>query len=174
MRCEREAASPKSVIDRRDVSKTAGRLSWGVVDQAVGSASNFLLSLYVAKEYGPRAFGPFSLAFITFTVILNASRGTATDPLMVRYSGDRRALARSDGRCVSNCDHGGRGCRCGLRGRGVAAAASGRARIHCARRCAPRADTARQLAVCLFRHWPATGRAVERRGLDNVACYSRL
>jgi O-antigen/teichoic acid export membrane protein len=81
------AASLKSAIDRRDVSKTAGRLSWGVVDQAVGSVSNFALSLYVAKEYGPRGFGAFSLAFITFTVILNASRGTATDPLMVRYSG---------------------------------------------------------------------------------------
>jgi O-antigen/teichoic acid export membrane protein len=43
--------------------------------------------VYVAREYGPEAFGVFSLAFITFTVILNASRGTATDPLMVRYSG---------------------------------------------------------------------------------------
>ena len=41
----------------------------------------------MAREYGPEAFGVFSLAFITFTVILNASRGTATDPLMVRYSG---------------------------------------------------------------------------------------
>ena len=68
-------ASVKSVIARRDVSKTAGRLSWGVVDQAVGSVSNFALSLYVAREFGPRAFGAFSLAFITFTVILNASRG---------------------------------------------------------------------------------------------------
>jgi len=75
------------MIVRRDVTKTAGRLSWGVADQAVGSASNFALSLYVAREFGPRAFGAFSLAFITFTVILNASRGTATDPLMVRYSG---------------------------------------------------------------------------------------
>jgi O-antigen/teichoic acid export membrane protein len=77
----------KSGIARQDVSKTAGRLSWGIVDQAVGSASNFALSLYVAKEFGPQAFGAFSLAFITFTVILNASRGTATDPLMVRFSG---------------------------------------------------------------------------------------
>jgi O-antigen/teichoic acid export membrane protein len=75
------------VIARRDVSKTAGRLGWGVADQAVGSASNFALSLYVAREFGPRAFGAFSLAFVTFTVFLNASRGTATDPLMVRYSG---------------------------------------------------------------------------------------
>ena len=80
-------ASVRSVIARRDVSKAAGRLSWGVVDQVVGSASNFALSLYVAREFGPRAFGAFSLAFVTFTVILNASRGTATDPLMVRYSG---------------------------------------------------------------------------------------
>jgi O-antigen/teichoic acid export membrane protein len=75
------------VIARRDASKTAARLSWGVIDQAVASASNFALSLYVAREFGPRVFGAFSLAFITFTVILNASRGTATDPLMVRYSG---------------------------------------------------------------------------------------
>jgi O-antigen/teichoic acid export membrane protein len=80
-------ASVRSVIARRDVSKTAGRLGWGVADQAVGSASNFALSLYVAREFGPRAFGAFSLAFVTFTVFLNASRGTATDPLMVRYSG---------------------------------------------------------------------------------------
>lgn len=80
-------ASVKSVITRRDVSMVAGRLSWGVVDQAVGSASNFVLSLYVAREFGPRTFGAFSLAFITFTVILNGSRGTATDPLMVRHSG---------------------------------------------------------------------------------------
>jgi O-antigen/teichoic acid export membrane protein len=79
--------SVRSVTARRDVSRAVGRLSWGVVDQAVGSASNFALSLYVAREFGPRAFGTFSLAFITFTVILNASRGAATDPLMVRYSG---------------------------------------------------------------------------------------
>jgi O-antigen/teichoic acid export membrane protein len=80
-------ASVKSATARRDVSKTAGRLGWGVIDQAVASASNFALSLYVAREFGPRAFGAFSLAFITFTVILNASRGMATDPMMVRYSG---------------------------------------------------------------------------------------
>jgi hypothetical protein len=34
-----------------------------------GRASNFALSVYVAREYGPEAFGVFSLAFITFTVI---------------------------------------------------------------------------------------------------------
>jgi O-antigen/teichoic acid export membrane protein len=77
----------KSVTARQGASKTASRLSWGVVDQAVGSTSNFALSLYVARRFSPHAFGAFSLAFITFTVILNASRGTATDPLMVRYSG---------------------------------------------------------------------------------------
>jgi len=58
--------------------------------------------LYVAREFGPRAFGAFSLAFITFTVILNASRGAATDPLMVRYSGVadarwRAAIAAASG-----------------------------------------------------------------------------
>jgi hypothetical protein len=39
--------SVKSVIARQDVSKTVGRLSCGVVDQAVGG-------LYVAREFGAR------------------------------------------------------------------------------------------------------------------------
>jgi O-antigen/teichoic acid export membrane protein len=108
-------ASVKSVIARQDVSKAAGRLSWGVVDQAVGSASNFVLSLYVARELGPRAFGAFSLAFITFTVILNASRGTATDPLMVRYSGAtgerwRQATAAASATATTVGAVGGVGC----------------------------------------------------------------
>lgn len=64
-----------------------GRLSWGVADQAVSSLSNFALGIYVARTFGPIHFGAFSLAFITYTVVLNASRGMATDPMLVRYSG---------------------------------------------------------------------------------------
>ncbi|MEP9381739.1 hypothetical protein [Nocardioides sp. KR10-350] len=62
------------------------RLGWGVADQAVSSISNFAVSLVVARELGPHDFGVFSLAFVTYAVVLNASRGLATDTLMVRFS----------------------------------------------------------------------------------------
>jgi O-antigen/teichoic acid export membrane protein len=63
------------------------RLGWGVADQGVSSLSNFALSLFVARALGAERFGAFSLAYITYTVVLNASRGLATDPLLVRHSG---------------------------------------------------------------------------------------
>lgn len=81
-------ASLTSVLSRRGaLAQVAGRLGWGVADQVVASASNFALSLYVARTFGARTFGAFSIIFITYTVFLNASRGLATDPMLVRYSG---------------------------------------------------------------------------------------
>ncbi|MFF8507262.1 hypothetical protein ACF064_04150 [Streptomyces sp. NPDC015492] len=80
----------------------AGRLSWGLADQAASSATNFVVGIYVARSLGLEAFGVFSLAWVTFGVVLGVSRGLATDPLMVRFSGVpeeswRGAVARSSG-----------------------------------------------------------------------------
>ncbi|MGW8375272.1 hypothetical protein [Streptomyces sp. ODS28] len=80
----------------------AGRLSWGLADQAVCSLNNFAVGIYVARSLGVTAFGVFSLAWVTYGVVLNVSRGLATDPLMVRFSGVpaanwRAAVARSSG-----------------------------------------------------------------------------
>lgn len=80
----------------------AGRLSWGLADQAVCSMNNFAVGIYVARSLGVTAFGVFSLAWVTYGVVLNVSRGVATDPLMVRFSGVpaaswRAAVARSSG-----------------------------------------------------------------------------
>ncbi|MFF9901440.1 hypothetical protein [Streptomyces longispororuber] len=80
----------------------AGRLSWGLADQAASSMTNFAVGIYVARSLGLTAFGVFSLAWVTYGVVLNVSRGLATDPLMVRYSGVpeaswRGAAARSAG-----------------------------------------------------------------------------
>ncbi|MEY9840205.1 hypothetical protein [Streptacidiphilus sp. EB103A] len=80
----------------------AGRLSWGLADQAACSLSNFAVGIYVARELGLTAFGVFSLAWATYGVVLNVSRGLATDPLVVRFSGVpeaswRLAVARSSG-----------------------------------------------------------------------------
>ncbi|MFD6554024.1 hypothetical protein [Streptomyces sp. NPDC058398] len=79
-----------------------GRLSWGLADQAASSISNFAVGIYVARSLGPAAFGVFSLAWVTYGVVLNVSRGLATDPLVVRFSGVpeaswRGAVARSSG-----------------------------------------------------------------------------
>jgi O-antigen/teichoic acid export membrane protein len=80
----------------------AGRLSWGLADQAASSMSNFAVGIYVARSLGVTAFGVFSLAWVTYGVVLNVSRGLATDPLMVRFSGVsaaswRTAVTRSAG-----------------------------------------------------------------------------
>jgi O-antigen/teichoic acid export membrane protein len=71
------------------------RLSWGLVDQAVTSMVSFIVGAYVARSLGAVAFGAFSLAWVTYGVALNVSRGLATDPLAVRFSGVRRSSWRT-------------------------------------------------------------------------------
>ena len=56
----------------------------------------------MARTLGAAQFGAFSLAYVTYAFALNASRGLATDPLMVRFSGTdlptwRRAVASCTG-----------------------------------------------------------------------------
>jgi O-antigen/teichoic acid export membrane protein len=94
----RHRAAPR----RPHLKATAGRLSWGLVDQAVSSMTNFAVGIYVARSLGVTAFGIFSVAWVTYGVVLNIGRGLATDPLMVRFSGVapeawRAAVARSSG-----------------------------------------------------------------------------
>ena len=52
----------------------------------MSSLSNAAMSLYIARELGATEFGAFSVAYVTYSFVLNASRGLATDPLLVRYS----------------------------------------------------------------------------------------
>ncbi|MFF0271256.1 hypothetical protein [Kribbella sp. NPDC004536] len=66
---------------------TTHRLGWGLADQAASSLTNFLVVVLVARALGPSGFGIFSLAYVTYGFALNVSRGLATDPLVVRYSG---------------------------------------------------------------------------------------
>ena len=82
--------------------RAARRFGWGLADQAMSSVSNAAVSFYVARELGATAFGAFSLAYVTYAFALNASRGLATDPLVVRFSNAdhatwRRAVAQSSG-----------------------------------------------------------------------------
>ncbi|MFF6998942.1 hypothetical protein ACFY93_28865 [Streptomyces sp. NPDC008313] len=95
-------AAPATPAGRSARRAVVGRLSWGLADQAASSVSNFAVGIYVARSLGPTAFGVFSLAWVTYGVVLNVSRGLATDPLVVRFSGVpeaswRGAVARSSG-----------------------------------------------------------------------------
>lgn len=99
-----EGENPRTTAPRAGSARRAlvGRLSWGLADQAASSVSNFVVGIYVARSLGVTAFGVFSLAWVTYGVVLNVSRGLATDPLVVRFSGApdaswRAAVARSTG-----------------------------------------------------------------------------
>ena len=77
------------------------RLGWGVADQAVSSVTNFVLVLCVAHTVGAAQFGAFSLAYVTYSFALNASRGLTSDPLLVRFSGvDLQTWRRAVGSCT--------------------------------------------------------------------------
>jgi O-antigen/teichoic acid export membrane protein len=83
-------AQPKPRPQFKALMRAGGlmsRLGWGVGDQAVSSLTNFAVSIFVVHGLGARQFGAFSLAYVTYGLALNASRGLSTDPLMVRFSG---------------------------------------------------------------------------------------
>jgi len=69
------------------IARLVGRLGWGVADQVLSSITNFAVGILIIRMFGIAAFGGFALAFTTYTLALNISRGLATDPLVVRYSG---------------------------------------------------------------------------------------
>lgn len=97
-----EALSGRRAAGWRRLRQSGGRIGWGLADQAVSSLTNAAMSIYVARELGAVAFGAFSLSYVTYGFALNASRGLATDPLTVRFSGAeipvwRRAVASSSG-----------------------------------------------------------------------------
>ena len=60
----------------------------------MSSLSNAAVSFYVARELGAARFGAFSLAYVTYAFALTASRGLATDPMLVRFSGTNLATWR--------------------------------------------------------------------------------
>jgi O-antigen/teichoic acid export membrane protein len=91
-----------AALSWRLVRQASRLLSWGIADQAMSSLTNFLLSIYVARTLGAAQFGAFSLAYVTYGLAINASRGVSIEPLLIRFSGTvppiwRRATARCTG-----------------------------------------------------------------------------
>ncbi len=97
-----QAPAEPTVSSGGGLIQVARRLGWGVADQGISSLSNFALGLFVARTFGASSFGAFALAYVTYSVVINAARGLATDPLLVRHSGDihrrwRRATSAATG-----------------------------------------------------------------------------
>ena len=76
---------PALLAHLRDLS---GRLGWGVADLALSSLISLAVGFFVARSFGVRELGAFSIAFATYLTILAVFRGLATDGLSVRYHGD--------------------------------------------------------------------------------------
>jgi O-antigen/teichoic acid export membrane protein len=96
------AARGPTAATWRLIKHACQRLSWGVADQGMSSVSNFAVNIYIARTLGAVQYGAFALAYVTYGFALNASRGLATDPLLVRFSGTymptwRRAVTRCTG-----------------------------------------------------------------------------
>jgi O-antigen/teichoic acid export membrane protein len=94
--------APRITVLWRLGVKSASRLGWGIADQAVSSITNFAVVILVAHSLGAVQFGAFSLAYLAYGFALNLSRGLASYPLQVRFSGAdlptwRRAVASSTG-----------------------------------------------------------------------------
>ena len=73
----------------RRLAGPAGRAGWGLADQALSSLSNLAVGVVVARSSTVADFGVYALAFGGYTIALNVSRAVSTEPLAVRYSGDR-------------------------------------------------------------------------------------
>jgi O-antigen/teichoic acid export membrane protein len=98
--------TPRPMRAFSKLRRTGRVLSWGVADQAVSSLSNFAVNIYIARLLGAEQYGIFGVVYVTYAFALNASRGLATDPLMVRFSHVdrptwRRVVASSSGTAVS-------------------------------------------------------------------------
>lgn len=71
------------------------RLGWGLGDQALSSASNFALAVVAANQLDARSFGVFSIAVMTYTLAISATRALVAEPLGVRFAGEAHDRLRS-------------------------------------------------------------------------------
>src|SRR3954452_4728053 len=78
--------------------------AWALVDQALSSATNFAMSLFIARLLAPEAFGSFALALAAWITLLGLNRAALVQPFVVEASRQDtpawRSTARSAGGVV--------------------------------------------------------------------------
>ena len=62
------------------------RIGWGIADQALSSATNFLFLVVAAGAVGREAFGALGIAFAAYAMAIGLARALAGEPLTVRFS----------------------------------------------------------------------------------------
>lgn len=67
------------------------RVAWGLLDQVLSSASNFIVTIIAARSLSASAFGAFALAMVVAMMTVFLARGLASDPLATRHAGDTGA-----------------------------------------------------------------------------------
>lgn len=64
---------------------------WTAISQALSALSNLLLAIVLAKLLDKSSFGSFSIAFITYGIVIAVARAAAGQVLQIRHSGDSAA-----------------------------------------------------------------------------------
>jgi hypothetical protein len=62
------------------------RISWGLVDQVLSSATNFALTVFVARAAAGADFGAFAIVIATYLVAAGLGQGLAGQPFAARHS----------------------------------------------------------------------------------------
>lgn len=70
----------------RRAAPLAIKLTWGLADQVLSSATNFALGVLVARAASASELGAFGVAYVVYSLALGASRALASEPLVVRFS----------------------------------------------------------------------------------------
>ncbi|HEY5879957.1 MAG TPA: hypothetical protein VIU11_13680 [Nakamurella sp.] len=81
--------------ETRAPGRLAGRVSWTVVDQGLSAASNFLLSVMVARAVDAEEFGAFAVAFLVYSITLAANRAMVGQPLQITFAAEGPRQFRS-------------------------------------------------------------------------------
>ena len=81
----------------RDVLSSA---SWGVLDQAVSSGTNFALALVVVRSVPTDDFGAFSFVVVLHIVAIGVVRSVCTEALVIRTSGSMGEIAAASRSCA--------------------------------------------------------------------------
>lgn len=66
--------------------KSKLRMQWGILDQALSSLTNFVLSIIVARRTTVQQFGVFGLALTLYISVLWISRSVTTEPFVIRLT----------------------------------------------------------------------------------------
>lgn len=70
---------------------TTRRVAWGLLDQVLSSASNFLVTIIAARSLSASDFGAFAVAMAVCIVSVFLARGLASDPLCTAHAADEPA-----------------------------------------------------------------------------------